>query len=78
MRVVLIAYWVIIFIIASTEIFQPFEYYFNAITWACFGASFILFAMYVDFKSKQNEEASNACGIALGILILVSLTAFGS
>lgn|GEM_PF-3627633 len=78
MRFFIIAYWAIVFTIASTEIFQPFEYYFNSITWACFGASFILFAMYVDFKSKQNEEASNACGIALGILIVVTLTAFGS
>jgi hypothetical protein len=77
MRIVVILYWLIIFIIASTEMFQPFDYYFNGVTWGCFGASFILFAMLVDFKSKENNDASNACGIALGILMVVSLTAFG-
>lgn len=78
MRVAVILFWAITFIIALTEMVQPFEYYFNGVTWACFGASFILFGMYADFKSKQNEGASNACGIALGILIVLSLTAFGS
>lgn len=78
MRVAVILFWAILFIIASTEIFQPFDYYFNGVTWWCLGVSFILLGMYVDFKSKQNEGASNACGIALGILIVVSLTAFGS
>ena len=78
MRVAVILFWAIIFIIASTEMFQPFDYYFNGVTLGCLGVSFILLGMYVDFKSKQNEGASNACGIALGILIVVSLTAFGS
>jgi len=78
MRVAVILFWAVTFFIASTEMFQPFEYYFNGVTWGCLGASFILFGMYVDFKSKGNDDASNACGIALGILIVVSLTAFGS
>lgn len=70
-------YWAFIFIIAQTEIFQPFEYYFNGITWGCFGASLLCYFMFVDFKSKGSDDAKNASGIAIAIIITISLMSFG-